>query len=177
MTRPIFTYKQRLKLLERVYKKGVTVAQACREFGVSRFTFYKWAKRYNPNASRNQNVINLQDKKRKIKRFAKQVPKKIEEEVKKIASVSPTWSKYRIAEELKRKFSNRAVGVHGVYNILRRAGINTAKARTEWRQFVLGTRARGRTITPEQRLEIISRATQFNVSVAQACRDFGISRF
>jgi len=151
------------------------VAAACREFGVSRFTFYKWAKAYNSKVSRRQNLEKLRNKKRKISRLVGKVPLYIEVEVKKIAASNPSLSKYKIAAELERKFSKRLVGTHGVYNVLKRVGINTLEARRKWREFVLGRKKR--ILTPEQRLEVINRAADFDITVAQVCRDFGISRY
>src|SRR3989338_4003881 len=99
---PAQTPKQRLKLLDAVFKRGMPVAAACREFGVSRFTFYKWAKAYNSKVSRRQNLEKLRNKKRKISRLVGKVPLYIEVEVKKIAASNPSLSKYKIAAELER---------------------------------------------------------------------------
>ncbi len=172
---PALTAKQRLKLLEKVFKQGKSVASACQEFGVSRFTFYKWAKKYDPKASRKINLGNLRDQKRKIKKFAGQAPTEVEEEVKRIAAQSPDLSKYKIAEQLKKRLGEKAVGVHGVYNILKRAGLATPEQREQWKQFIFNTKRRK--LTPQLRLEILRRAEELNIPVAQVCRDFGISRF
>src|SRR5512135_597993 len=56
-----FPQELRLKLIERVTKDGINVSQACKEFGVSRFTFYKWYKRYLQGGSTSES---LADKKR-----------------------------------------------------------------------------------------------------------------
>ncbi|MBU1110106.1 glycosyltransferase, partial [Patescibacteria group bacterium] len=44
--RNTLTPKEKLALIARVADDGVSVTQACKEFGVSRFTFYKWFNRY-----------------------------------------------------------------------------------------------------------------------------------
>lgn len=178
MANSALTAKLRLQLFKRVFIEGVPVAKACREFGISRFTFYKWARNYDPNASRNQNIKNLQDKKRKIKRFAGQTPTEIEEKVKRLVSEHPRWSKYRIAEELEKRLGKKTLGVHGAYNVLKRAGLTTRDRREAWSKFVRQDgKGEKRILTPEQRLKVIERAVKLGVPVAQVCRDFSISRF
>lgn len=102
MVKPALRATQRLALLESVFREGASVAAACRDFGVSRFTFYKWAKSYNPKASRRQNLRNLRSKIRKIKRFAGQVSKDIEGEVKKIAAQKPVLVNTKSQTNLRR---------------------------------------------------------------------------
>src|SRR3989344_9178976 len=174
MGNTVLSPKQRLNLLESVFKKGRLVTSACQEFGVSRFTFYKWAKRYDKSASKNQNLRNLADIKRRVKLSKKIASSNIVAEVKKIVLDKPSLSKYEITNELKKRLANKALGVHGVYNILKRSGLNTFEAREKWQQFVLISQRR--TLTPEQRLEVIRRAEDLRVPIAEVCRDFSISR-
>ena len=175
MANTVLSPKQRLKLVERVFKEDKLVASACQEFGVSRFTFYKWAKRYDKSASRNQNLRNLADIKRRVKLSKNIASSNVVAEVKKIVLNKPSLSKYEITNELKKRLANKALGVHGVYNILKRSGLNTFEDRKKWQQFVLSSKRR--TLTPGQRLEVIRRAEQLRVPIAQVCRDIGISRY
>ena len=146
MKKPALTPKQRLKILEKVFKEGNTVVSVCRDFGISRFTFYKWAKKYNLNLSRNKNLDNLRDKKRVVKKYPSRISGKVEEEIKRIAAEAPTLSKYKIADEAKLKLGDKAPGIHGVYNVLKRAGIETSDKRLKWREFVYQEKRK----TPEE---------------------------
>jgi len=174
MTSTALSPKQRLKLLEKVFIKGESVTSACKEIGVSRFTFYKWAKKYDSKTGRNANLKNLTDTKRRVAKARGEVSSDVVMEVKNIALINPRWSKYKIAKELKNKLGDKATGVHGVYNVLRRAGLNTLEARHRWKEFVI--QSKRRVLNPEQRLEVIKRADELGIPVAQVSRDFGISR-
>ena len=175
MANSALTAKQRLKLLEKVFKGGLPVAKACRDFGVSRFTFYKWAKNYTPNAPRDVNLKSLRDRQRRIVNFRAQTPKEIEDQVKKIVVEDPTLSKYRIADILKSRVGEKAVGVHGVYNILKRSAMTTSQEREAWRQFI--AEEGRRILTPEQRKQAIERVVVSGEPVAKVCKELGISRF
>src|SRR4030067_3618254 len=149
MAKPARSAKQSLLILNRVYRDGKSVVLVGREAGVSRKTFYQWAKRYTSSASRNTNLVDLKNKKRVVKKFPGQAPIYLVDEVKKIAFQDPQLSKYKIAQVLRRKSVQKKIGVHGVYNILKRSGLATPEARRQWRDFVLGRTKR--TLTLEQR--------------------------
>src|SRR3989338_7390932 len=167
--------KARLKLLETVFKKHVPVSEACRKFGISRFTFYKWAKRYNSGKSRNVNLALLKDKDSTPGTLPKSVSLKIEAVVKQIAIKNPNLSKYAITSKAKELLGGRSPGVHGVYNILKRHNLNTGELRRNYQSLVL--QSRGKVLTPKERFDMLEVAESAHISVSQVCRDFGISRF
>src|SRR3989344_2008534 len=167
--------KARLKLLETVFKKHVPVSEACRKFGISRFTFYKWAKRYHSGKSRNVNLALLKDKDSTPGTLPKSVSLKIEAVVKQIAIKNPNLSKYAITSKAKELLGGRSPGVHGVYNILKRHNLNTCELRRNYQSLVL--QSRGKVLTPKERFDMLEVAESAHISVSQVCRDFGISRF
>ncbi|MDP3954802.1 MAG: glycosyltransferase, partial [bacterium] len=112
----------REELLKLVLRQKIPVAQACREFGVSRYTFYKWLKRYKAGEG-------LKDRLRKVKKFWRQATSEQEKLVLKIVVESPTLSKYKIAERLRQITGQPILGSHGVYNVLRRWNLTLPEAR------------------------------------------------
>lgn len=161
--------KTRKKLLNRVLRQKIPVAQACREFGVSRYTFYKWLKRYKADQG-------LKDKQRRVKRFWRQADRKIVEEVRRIALEYPNWSKYRIQKALPKDSQGQPIlGVHGVYNILKRLSLSTPEKRKLQSQLVQAQRPR--VLAPEERLAMIERVIRGGATIAQVCRELQVSRF
>ncbi|QQS39289.1 DUF2341 domain-containing protein [Candidatus Woesebacteria bacterium] len=174
MQKTALTAKQRLALMELVYKYNESVTVCCKKFGVSRFTFYKWAKFYSVGLSRNENLTNLRDKKPATVSTLNATPYEVQEQIKRIAAEKPDSSKYEIAKELRDRLGEKAVGVHGVYNVLKRSDLTTPEARKEWQLFV---QAKSNIVlTAPQRLEVITRSEKLNIPVTVVCRDFGISR-
>ncbi|MBI4057909.1 helix-turn-helix domain-containing protein, partial [Candidatus Microgenomates bacterium] len=174
MAKSALSPKQRLKLLDLVYKQGMPISSACTQFGVSRVTFYKWEKRYNPSLSRKKNLKELADSQPQFGHSPFKASRSVEDEVKRIATENPSFSKYIIAQELQKIYGKSAVGTHGVYNILRRTGLNTKEQREEWRNYI--KESKKRSLTPSQRLELVERVARTGVPIAVACRDFGVSR-
>lgn len=161
--------KTRKKLLNRVLKQNVPVAQACREFGVSRYTFYKWLKRYKKGKG-------LKNKQRRVKKFWRQTDEEVVEEVKKIAIEYPGWSKYKIQKALPIGSDGKPIlGVHGVYNILKRLSLATPEKRQLQQHLI--EKKRPRILNPEERLAMIERVLKGGANVAQVCRELNISRY
>ena len=83
---------KRLKWIDYYNKHNKNASLTCRYFGISRKTFYKWLKRFNP-----RNLHTLDDKSKKPKRV--RISRKIYEygaKVREIREKYPTWSKYKI---------------------------------------------------------------------------------
>jgi len=84
--------KRRLKWFDFYRSHGENVSLTCRYFGISRKTFYKWAKRYDPRY-----LQSLESKSKRPSKF--KTSKKIMKYgalVKQIRTEHPTWSKYKI---------------------------------------------------------------------------------
>jgi transposase InsO family protein len=111
-------YKRR-RLLKRAAECG-NVSQACREFGVSRKTFYKWRRRYEQAG---RDLVALQDHSRRPHRHPRRVKPRQE------ALICRLYRKRRWKGRLVRFWhylsTKRGVRltVHGVWKVLRRAGL------------------------------------------------------
>jgi transposase-like protein len=119
-----FTPEDRLYLIEKVIKQGLSVKEACRQMGVSRFTYYKWYKRY-IKASPGQEADSLKNKKRAIDRYWRQATPEQEKAVINIVVKNPQLGKYNILKQLPRIAGKPILGNHGIYNVLKRNSLNT----------------------------------------------------
>src|SRR4030065_2425093 len=90
--------RDRLRLLERVFKDGVSVSDACRAFSVSRNTFYKWARRNSQRIKSGQDELqSLQNRIPRRRRASQQrIPIEVERIIREIVSIHPGCGKRRI---------------------------------------------------------------------------------
>ncbi|MDP3998557.1 MAG: helix-turn-helix domain-containing protein, partial [bacterium] len=130
----VLTPQERLAMINRVLKGGLTVTQACRELSISRMTFYKWIKRYQKTALPDEQLTFLKNKERQVKRWWRQATSGQEELVLKVVIESPNLSKYKIAEKLGKIAGYSFLGAHGVYNVLRRRNLTLPEARLAYSQ-------------------------------------------
>lgn len=80
------------------YRKCGSAAKTCRYFGISRKTFYKWKKRYSKYY-----LQSLESQSRKPKQFrSSKIPLETILAVKKLRTLYPYYSKYKLAVILKR---------------------------------------------------------------------------
>lgn len=101
--------KHRLKWFDYYRAHRENISLTCRYFGISRKTFYKWAKRYNSSY-----LQSLENKSKRPRSF--RTSKKIMEYgalIKQLRREYPTWSKYKIGTMLRNKgatISDSSVG-------------------------------------------------------------------
>src|SRR3990170_7060472 len=105
--------REKIQLLERVSKDGVTVAQACRSFGISRFTFYRITKRYLPSLSLQANLEILADRYRKGQAHYRRLRSQDERAVLEYIRLHPSLSSHKLAKHFPR------IGNHGIQTILK----------------------------------------------------------
>ena len=125
MTNTALSPKERLKLLEEVFQKGSSVSDVCKKYGISRFTFYKWKNRWEKAGLKSDALC---DRKPQYDRSQLRIGKDLEERVLSKVARNPGLSKYELTR-LVNEESEANVGVHGVYNILQRNGLNLPEAR------------------------------------------------
>jgi len=114
---------KRLEMIEQVVKYGKPVAAACRDFGVSRPTFYKWLARYQ-EAEVEEKAIRLTDKAREVKRYVGQVAEEYERLILNIVVEHPDYGIRRILKALPQLEGKPVVGYHGVQNVLKRSNLS-----------------------------------------------------
>src|SRR3989344_2767066 len=107
-------------------KRGKTVSEVCRKFGISRVIFYRLKKRYEEAGGA---FFALEDKERKVERFGRQAPREVEEKIKQIVVASPLLSSHKISAFMKTQSDVPALGNHGVHNVLKRLDLNTINKR------------------------------------------------
>lgn len=120
-----FIYSLRMKIFEEADKKEISVTSLCKKYHVSRKWFYKWKRRRDKEGNEG-----LKCKPRKKPNMPNKLPPEIEEEILIFIKEYPTYGPERIKGELARR--NIIVGHTGIYNVLLRKGLNTAKKRLEW---------------------------------------------
>jgi len=172
--------KERIELLERVTKDGVPVAQACRSFGVSRFTFYRLAKRYLPSLTSQLNLELLADRYRKGQAHYRKLTSQDERAVLEHVRLHPSLSTHKLAEHFPR------IGNHGIQTIFKEFHLSKRPDREVFSEIslaayleILKERGRGfrQFLDASQRYLVLQRVLGAGDSVSQVCRETGISRF
>lgn len=100
--------------------------EVIQEVTISRFTFYKWKKRWEVGG---EEVDALSNRMQRRDMIARRVSPKIEKTILSIAATAPTLSKYQLKDKVIDKLGP-VVGVHGVYNVLNRNNLTLSSART-----------------------------------------------
>jgi len=122
--------KKRLSWFDCYHKHNKNASLTCRYFGISRKTFHKWLKRYNPRSP-----ASLESHNRKPKKYKSS--KKLFEYgswVTKIRKEHPTWSKYKIGAVIRDnggQISNGSIGY-----ILKKKGLIDKKIATKRKRII-----------------------------------------
>lgn len=106
---------QKIEFVERA-AKGEPIAALCREFGISRTTGHKWAKRY---ADRGYEGLNEESRRPKSAPLA--TAEDIVVAVLELRRAHPTWGPEKLAIVLRRRFKEQTPSRRTVARILRRA--------------------------------------------------------
>lgn len=115
----------RKRLLDRVFRKEVTVRQACREAGISTSRFYELRARYLAYGE-----AGLLPKPRPAGRPDRRLPPPLVDQIVAYAIEHPTEGPRTIAAALALpRFGSWRVSHSGAYNVLRRAGLSRRSAR------------------------------------------------
>ncbi|MDI6839918.1 MAG: IS481 family transposase [bacterium] len=125
-----FIYHMRVKIFEEADKKEIPITSLCSKYHVSRKWFYpqgpvdKWKKRRDKEGNEG-----LRTRVRASPKMPNKVSIELEEKILEFVREYPTYGSARISTELKRR--NIIIGHTGIYNVLRRRGLHTAKMRLE----------------------------------------------
>ena len=115
----------RLKIFQEADKKEIPIVLLCKKHHVSRKWFYKWKKRREKEGDEG-----LRTKIRVTPKMPNRVLPEIEEQILNFIKDYPTYGPERIEGELKE--SGIFVGHTGIYNVLKKRGLNRAGSRLEW---------------------------------------------
>ncbi|OGY21249.1 MAG: hypothetical protein A3A65_06470, partial [Candidatus Chisholmbacteria bacterium RIFCSPLOWO2_01_FULL_49_14] len=168
--------RDRLRLLERVFKDGVSVSDACRAFNISRNTFYKWARRNSQRIKSGQDELqSLQNQNPRRRRASQQrIPIETEQIIRGIVALHPGWGKRRIHTELRRRIIS--VGIHGVGNALTRLQLNTPQLRQRYHEALASNTPLGKLLTAQDRARLVERVLRGRIPLSIVSRDCGVSR-
>jgi AcrR family transcriptional regulator len=108
----------RLEVLSAPQRLGITVAEACRRYRISRDTFYAWQRRY-----RAEGVAGLQPRSRRPKRSPRRTDPAIEKLVVQLRRQHPRWGARRLHGELARRELPHLPTTATVHAILKRNGL------------------------------------------------------
>ena len=98
------------------------ISETCRVFGISRPTYYKWYNRYKKHG-----VEGLRDKIRREPEMPNKVSKEVENIILDYVIETPRYGPRRISQDLKEM--DIEIGEMGVYNVLKRNGLNLMEDR------------------------------------------------
>lgn len=101
------------------------ISETCRVFGISRPTYYKWYNRY-----KKYGVEGLKDKVRKEPEMPNKVSKEVENIILDYVIETPKYGPRRISQDLEEMDID--VGEMGVYNVLKRNGLNLMENRIKY---------------------------------------------
>ncbi|MFH0864253.1 MAG: helix-turn-helix domain-containing protein, partial [Candidatus Gottesmanbacteria bacterium] len=166
------TVQQKIDLFSKA-QKGEKIADLCRQSGISRYTYYKWYKRW----QKNQDPAKLEDQRRENIGPLKRISKKREEIILDFVLGHPRWSSHSLAEALsKRRIS---ISNHGIQRILERYNLNTQEKRQDYQKKnnLLIPTDKVERYSPEAKLRIILSFLDNKESPATLCRQYGISRY
>jgi transposase len=106
--------------------RGGTVAEACKELGISRKTYYLWLKKYTQAPNRIKTTA-MAGRYRNGKEHPRSVRHLFKKQVLAMVGQHPEWSHRRITAEL--KASGKAVSEHAIQNLLKDLGLEIAVKR------------------------------------------------
>jgi len=125
MSEKEFLYQMRMHIFQEADEGKDSVTALCKKWKVSRKWFYKWTKRREKEGDEG-----LRSKRRRVPEMPNRVPEEIEEQILNFVKGYPTYGPERIEGEL--KSAGISIGHTGIYNVLKKRGLNTAKSRLEW---------------------------------------------
>ncbi|MDO8551333.1 MAG: glycosyltransferase, partial [bacterium] len=165
------TTAQKSELLQKI-GNGIKVSTICREYGISRYTFYKWFNRW----SKKRTLQSLDDQRKRGIEHWKSASRKRESIIKDVVSGHPKWSSHQISSFLLKK--GIKVGNHGVHGVLKRCGLNKEIARLNFQNQagVIVPEAKVEDFLPELKLRLLLAASEDKKKIASMCRQYGISR-
>ena len=124
MTHDDVLHRFRLRLFALAEELG-NVRAACRMMGVHPSTYYRWRKpvqRWGLDA--------LRPRERRPPQSPRRTPPWLERQILALALAHPGWGPDRLAAELRRpRWGGHRRSPHGIWNVLRRAGLNTRAKR------------------------------------------------
>lgn len=109
--------EQRLAVIQAPDKLGISVAEACRRWKITRQTFYKWKRRYDE-----EGLEGLSDRSRRPHTSPRRVDGEIESRAVGMRAEHPRWGARRIKEEMRRE-GTPAPAASTTHQILRRNGL------------------------------------------------------
>jgi len=101
VSRPCLTPQKRLAILKSVFEEGQKVSVVCRKVGISRFTFYNWAKKYHSTTT-TRKVSVLSDAHLKGEDHPRFVSSKSTKLILDLVLRHPLWSSHKISDFLKK---------------------------------------------------------------------------
>jgi len=133
LTRSIFPNKftdfEKYKILEEYLQKGKKIAEICRQYHISRFTFYAWLKRY----SEGETVSSLSSRRLRGEAHWKYAGETVKQKVIDAVVTNPIYSVHKLYHHLAGEISH-----HAIQNVLARENLNLAERRFAFAQDYVG---------------------------------------
>ena len=123
--------EQRLEFVHLAQQQGVSLAELCRRFGISRVTGYKWLERAESGQG-------LTDRSRRPQSSPRRTPEQIAEQVLALRRQHPAWGGRKLAHRLMRLGFEEVPAPSTITHILRRHGLISSEqsaAATPWQRF------------------------------------------
>ena len=177
MSRPCLTPQKRLAILKSVFEEGQKVSVVCRKVGISRFTFYNWAKKYHSTTT-TRKVSVLSDAHLKGEDHPRFVSSKSTKLILDLVLRHPLWSSHKISDFLKKYKGGRfAVSNHGVQRVLARHGLNRLADREEFVRRHPVKSFFASKLSDFEKYKILEEAGKDGIKIADVCRRFHICRY
>ncbi|MBI2034542.1 MAG: helix-turn-helix domain-containing protein, partial [Candidatus Levybacteria bacterium] len=164
------TPDQRVEMFRR-FDAGESVRDLCKQFDISRTTFYKWINLYRKGKNTDKSLI---DRRPAGKIHYKYVPG-AEQLVLALVAHDPGLSPIQISKILKEYAQQHLVSQFGVYTILKRYGLNTYQQRFEYANRTIASELIP-VVTQQWKLPAILRNI-FTSFIPPPSRSYLISRF
>ena len=124
--------EERLKLVKKVLIEKKKISEVCRQFGISRFTFYKWVKRAVWTEKLTPDLFC--DRRPKGETHWRYIGEAAKNQVLNLVLAHPEFSTKKIFGGLPKQDGRPIVGYFTVQRILEREGLNLLRHRLAWAQ-------------------------------------------
>ncbi|HLD11391.1 MAG TPA: glycosyltransferase, partial [Patescibacteria group bacterium] len=129
--------QERLLLIDNAQREGTTIQRICKNFNVSRKTFYKWFGQFD----KTNPLVSLMDQVRRMGVHPRKTSEAIERQILDIVLENPELSAHKIVELLPVTSDGKpTLGNHGVQNVLQRLNMNTYLKRLAYAKEHAGER-------------------------------------
>ncbi|HUW21059.1 MAG TPA: helix-turn-helix domain-containing protein, partial [Candidatus Bathyarchaeia archaeon] len=117
--------KQKVKIVKKVLHNRLSVSSVCRDWGISRQSFYRWLRSYQSSQPK-QRILALENKNCQGEDHWRRISANKERQLLELVSAKPKWSVHQLAKRFP------SLSHHGIQSVLERYGMSTISKRLNY---------------------------------------------